>query len=327
MDWTDQEDQRLRSLVIADREKDFDRVASRLNITGRDAIACQQRWRYLVESEGARKIRGRWTAEEDDHLASLVHEFGTRNWRAVASNLSGRLPKQCRERWHNQLDPSVRKDSLSPEEWRTLRDAHAKYGNKWAEIVKVLPGRTANHVKNQWNTMVRRRESETSKKRKWHDSNGSDATTDSNDDEGSDCAIDRILSSPKRMKLDYDAAPESPSSEFDVLVELSVLRSQVVASRDTEDVPTVSAMVPAELPSFHSFESTLASSFAAPSSLSHFLSSGSVWSNYVDVMAQQSVLDAHRMQLALDVAPFSKGINSSPLDNLCSIALAAFKPH
>lgn len=70
--------------------------------------------------------------------------------------MRGRLPKQCRERWCNQLDPHIKKDGLTAEEWITVKRAHEIYGNRWAEIAKQVPGRTANHIKNQWNTMLRR---------------------------------------------------------------------------------------------------------------------------------------------------------------------------
>lgn len=85
-----------------------------------------------------------------------MKKYGIKNWRFIASHLNGRLPKQCRERWCNQLDPAIKKDSLSQEEWKIVKEAHEKFGNRWSEIAKLLPGRTANHVKNQWNTMLRR---------------------------------------------------------------------------------------------------------------------------------------------------------------------------
>lgn len=85
-----------------------------------------------------------------------MKRHGTKNWRYIASHLRGRLPKQCRERWCNQLDPHIKKDGLTNEEWITVKRAHEIYGNRWAEIAKQVPGRTANHIKNQWNTMLRR---------------------------------------------------------------------------------------------------------------------------------------------------------------------------
>lgn len=37
-------------------------------------------------------------------------DVGHRSWTLVATHLEGRTGKQCRERWHNQLDDSIRKE-------------------------------------------------------------------------------------------------------------------------------------------------------------------------------------------------------------------------
>lgn len=44
-------------------------------------------------------------------------------------------------RWHNHLNPDIKKDAWTPEEELALMKAHRIHGNKWAEIAKVLPGR------------------------------------------------------------------------------------------------------------------------------------------------------------------------------------------
>ena len=56
-----------------------------------------------------------WTTEEDAMVRSLVEEHGTKRWSVIAASLPGRTGKQCRERWHNQLDPAIKKDIWAPE--------------------------------------------------------------------------------------------------------------------------------------------------------------------------------------------------------------------
>lgn len=44
-------------------------------------------------------------------------------------------------RWHNHLDPMVRKSPWNDSEEFVFIEAHKLHGNKWAEIAKMIPGR------------------------------------------------------------------------------------------------------------------------------------------------------------------------------------------
>ncbi|XP_015639574.3 transcription factor MYB77 [Oryza sativa Japonica Group] len=102
------------------------------------------------------KIKGSWSPEEDEQLRGAVARHGPRNWTAISEEVPGRSGKSCRLRWCNQLSPGVHRRPFTPDEDALIVAAHAKYGNKWATIARLLDGRTDNSVKNHWNSSLRR---------------------------------------------------------------------------------------------------------------------------------------------------------------------------
>ncbi len=115
---------------------------------------------FTREEDKRTKKRG-FTIEEDEQLKNLI-EIYTRDgkeisWVNISKNIPGKNPKQCRERWTNNLNPNIKRKEWTEEEDNIIKIEVNKIGNKWTQISEFLPGRTPNSIKNRYNSVLKKR--------------------------------------------------------------------------------------------------------------------------------------------------------------------------
>ena len=101
--------------------------------------------------------RGPWLPEEDQTLLQLVSSQGPNNWVRISQHMQHRSAKQCRERYHQNLKPSLNHEPISSHEGEVIEQMVNEMGKRWAEIARRLGNRSDNAVKNWWNGSMNRR--------------------------------------------------------------------------------------------------------------------------------------------------------------------------
>ncbi|BES87296.1 cell division [Nesidiocoris tenuis] len=85
---------------------------------------------------------GVWRNTEDEILKAAVMKYGKNQWSRIASLLHRKSAKQCKARWFEWLDPSIKKTEWSREEDEKLLHLAKLMPTQWRTIAPII-GRTA----------------------------------------------------------------------------------------------------------------------------------------------------------------------------------------
>ncbi|XP_059469099.1 cell division cycle 5-like protein [Neocloeon triangulifer] len=85
---------------------------------------------------------GVWRNTEDEILKAAVMKYGKNQWSRIASLLHRKSAKQCKARWYEWLDPSIKKTEWSREEDEKLLHLAKLMPTQWRTIAPII-GRTA----------------------------------------------------------------------------------------------------------------------------------------------------------------------------------------
>lgn len=96
---------------------------------------------------------GVWTNIEDEILKASVSKYGLNQWARVSSLLSKKSAKQCKARWNEWLDPSIRKTEWSKEEDEKLLHLAKLFPTQWRTIAPTV-GRTANQCLERYQKLL-----------------------------------------------------------------------------------------------------------------------------------------------------------------------------
>jgi len=85
---------------------------------------------------------GVWKNTEDEILKAAVMKYGLNQWPRVASLLNRKSAQQCKARWYEWLDPSIKKTEWTRGEEEKLLHLAKILPSQWRTIAPLV-GRTA----------------------------------------------------------------------------------------------------------------------------------------------------------------------------------------
>jgi len=97
---------------------------------------------------------GVWKNSEDEILKAAIMKYGKQQWARVASLLNRKSAKQCKARWNEWLDPSVKKVEWSREEEEKLLHLAKLMPAQWRTIGTLLNGRSATQCQEHYERLL-----------------------------------------------------------------------------------------------------------------------------------------------------------------------------
>lgn len=90
--------------------------------------------RYLMKG-------GYWKNSEDEILKAAIIKYGFNQWSRISSLIPRKAAKQCKARWYEWLDPSIKKTEWTRDEEEKLLHLAKIFPSQWRTIAPIV-GRT-----------------------------------------------------------------------------------------------------------------------------------------------------------------------------------------
>ncbi|CAG8532259.1 14269_t:CDS:2 [Funneliformis mosseae] len=156
--WTKQEDQ-----IIADGVKQFEKALKEVPLLKGNKF----NWKYIHQHYLPNRTPiqlykhyynvickpAKWSLQEDELLLKFIKEYQSSQeaqrflslsdydndiWKQIAKRIPGRTAIQCRNRYLNKLDPSLKKGCYTVEDQFKLFTSIKKHGRRWSLVAKEL---------------------------------------------------------------------------------------------------------------------------------------------------------------------------------------------
>jgi pre-mRNA-splicing factor CDC5/CEF1 len=96
-----------------------------------------------------------WKNTEDEILKSAVMKYGLNQWSRISSLLVRKSAKECKARWYEWLDPSIKKTEWSRDEEEKLLHLAKIFPTQWRTIAPLI-GRTPAQCIEKYETLLDR---------------------------------------------------------------------------------------------------------------------------------------------------------------------------